>query len=113
MTRFIAIGVDVNRLDASDHCAVGFASAAGSLECVEYLVQHGADINIIDVHGHAPLYAAATRGHLDITQFLVENGADITVKCVENGWTAAQWARHNGYKNMSECADYLDSLSSN
>ena len=100
------MGFNVNLLDHSKHCSIGFACAKGYMDCVEYLLQHGADINIVDIHGHGPLYAAASRGHLNIVKYLVENGADRDAKCLDKQWTPLQWAIYFKRDNVVE---YLQS----
>ena len=105
--KLLSIGFDINVLDKSKHCAVGFSCAGGYMDCVKYFVENGADINLIDIHGHGPLYAAATRDHLHITKYLIENGADMNVPCNDQGRTPGEWARYYG---RTKCADYLEQL---
>lgn len=51
----------------------------GSLELVQYFVDHGADVNApaVGIPAHAPLMYAAEFGYVEIGKLLLEKGADI------------------------------------
>ena len=51
------------------------AAAAGSTECVQWLLDHGADVQLCDVNCRTALGAAATMGHLHIVRLLCDAGA--------------------------------------
>jgi len=59
--------------------AIHSASAGGSTEIVEHLLQAGADANSRQQGGWTPLHAAAAAGRLDMVRVFLAHGADPTL----------------------------------
>mmetsp|Transcript_13195 Transcript_13195/g.25629 ORF Transcript_13195/g.25629 Transcript_13195/m.25629 type:complete len:243 (+) Transcript_13195:139-867(+) len=73
-------GADINMKSTFEEwTALHYAASAGSLKCVDYLVQYGAFVDVKTneencgtYNGWAPIHFAADAGHLDVVQYLVE-----------------------------------------
>ncbi|KAB1202840.1 hypothetical protein CJ030_MR8G024953 [Morella rubra] len=76
------------------------AVAAGSLACLELLIQAGAKVNI-DVGGATPLHIAAHNGSLEIINCLLKAGADPN-STEENGLKPIQVAAVRGHRGAIE-----------
>lgn len=76
--------------------AIHSASAGGSTEIVERLLQSGADANSRQQGGWTPLHAAAASGRLDMLRALLAHGADPTLTNAE-GKTAHDIALQKGH----------------
>jgi len=86
-------------LDQSDACGdppLVLAAGAGSLACVQLLVEAGADLEQRNVMGESPLVRAAHNGHLAVCRCLLDEGADVNaVDRADN--TALHWAAMRGH----------------
>jgi ankyrin repeat protein len=71
---------DVNAQGGYYVTALCAASAIGSLQIVQLLLEHGADPNVGDSFGITPLDRATLRGYLKMSQLLIEYGADVNAK---------------------------------
>ena len=89
------------------HRALALASQYGHAEIVRLLLDAGEDpnrYNPIRLHAHAtPLHQAAAWGHDQVVRLLVERGTRPDIKDTTSGQgTAADWARHEGHKDIEE-----------
>lgn len=79
MTRLIKLlqKVDVNITDTSGYCALHYASRAGHLNVVKYLVEHGANVNLLTRGNQSSsLHRACQQGHTAVVAFLLRSGAE-------------------------------------
>ncbi|KAE9161373.1 hypothetical protein PF004_g30843 [Phytophthora fragariae] len=84
--------------------ALRWAAREGSLDVVQYLVEHGAVVNAKDYLGDTALMRAAEGGHTTVVQFLTD-GCKADVKASnKNGYTALVWAARCG---QDEVVRYL------
>ena len=72
-------GADIN-LRSGQNTPLRAASFDGSLDIVEWLLNHKADVNAQGVAGYTPLHSAAQKGYLQIFQILMEHNADIHIR---------------------------------
>ncbi len=77
-------------IHAENDCAARWASVKGHLEVVKFLVLEGADIH---AENDESVIWASSNGHLEVVKFLVSEGADVNA---ENDW-AVIWASSNGH----------------
>lgn len=86
------------------HKALALASQFGHLEIVRLLLDSGEDPNRyspIGLHSHStPLHQAAAGGHSEVVRLLVERGAKPNIKDTLWQATAADWAKHEGKKEI-------------
>lgn len=75
--------------------AIHSATAGGSAEILEKLLQSGAHPNVRQSGGFTALHAAATAGRLDMVHLLLANGADPTLT-TDEGKTAFDLATTSG-----------------
>eukprot|EP00049_Salpingoeca_infusionum_P004011 m.73736 g.73736 ORF g.73736 m.73736 type:complete len:281 (+) comp12373_c0_seq8:185-1027(+) len=73
----ISRGVNVNSPDSMQRRAVHFASCAGHIDVLQYLILHSANVNVKDQRGNSPLHLAACTSHTAIITLLIRAGADI------------------------------------
>lgn len=53
-------------------------------------------------HSHAtPLHQAALSGHKEIAQLLLAHGAEPSVQDILYNGTPADWAEHNGHRELA------------
>ena len=82
-----------------------FASGAGCLELVGFLLDRGADPNIVDRGGHAPLYVVAnecgSETGPDVVKALVHAGADVNACAGSTKATALHMAARRGYVGIA------------
>ncbi|KAE9122499.1 hypothetical protein PF006_g17638, partial [Phytophthora fragariae] len=84
--------------------ALRWAAREGSLDVIQYLVEHGAVVNAKDYLGDTALMRAAEGGHTTVVQFLTD-GCKADVKASnKNGYTALVWAARCG---QDEVVRYL------
>lgn len=86
-------------------CALTLASQYGHTEIVSILLDAGEDPNRynIGIHAHStPLHQAAAGGHDKVVRLLVERGARVDMKDTLWQGTPADWARHEGKKDIEE-----------
>jgi ankyrin repeat protein len=83
--------------------ALHFAAEAGSVGCLEVLMQdRRLDLSARDKKGRTPLFAAALAGQSEMINVLYENGGvDVDVKD-KNGLTPLWWASTNGHHKVVE-----------
>jgi Ankyrin repeats (3 copies) len=86
------------------HLALAMASQYGRVEIVRLLLDAGEDpgrYNPVGAHSHAtPLHQAAGAGCEDLARLLIERGARADAKDLLWHGTPADWARHEGRKDM-------------
>jgi hypothetical protein len=86
------------------HWALALASQFNHVEIVRMLLDAGEDPNRFNpVGGHChstPLHQAAGAGHLDLVKLLVARGAKLDWKDTMWDGTPADWARHEGKKEV-------------
>ncbi len=69
--------MNADAVDTSGYSSLHYASRAGHLEVVKYLVAHGANVNFSTRSNQSsPLHRACQQGHLLVVKFLLQNGAD-------------------------------------
>jgi ankyrin repeat protein len=76
--------IEKSRLDLNEPSEDGYylihrAATVGSVQCLEYLIQHGAKVNVFDRHGYLPLELAVFEGEFDCASYLIQQGA-----CINN-----------------------------
>ena len=106
----MSAGFDVNFMDDVGQTLLNWAAAFGTLEMVEYLLEHGADVN----RGlkSSSLHYAACFGRPNIVKLLLQYGADPDLRD-EDGHTPLEKAQERGdewhrqvietLENPSEC----------
>ncbi|WP_341820859.1 ankyrin repeat domain-containing protein [Wolbachia endosymbiont (group A) of Myopa testacea] len=60
--------------------ALHYASGAGCVEVIKFLIEKGADINTAKYERWTALHSAAYRGNLETIRFLLDKGADPTIR---------------------------------
>ncbi|HLV97690.1 MAG TPA: ankyrin repeat domain-containing protein [Ktedonobacterales bacterium] len=101
--------------DEERHRALALASQHGHAEIVRLLLDAGEDpnrYNPVEFHAHStPLHQAAAWGHDEVVRLLVEHGArpDMKDTTPEQG-TPADWARHEGQKDIEEYLQTQEAL---
>jgi ankyrin repeat protein len=89
---------------ADRHLALAVASQVGHIEIVRLLLDAGEDPNRYNPpggHAHTtPLHQAALIGHEDLVRLFVERGASVDTKDLLWRGTPADWARHEGRKEL-------------
>lgn len=76
-----AAGVDLNYKNSRNASVLAQATAAGSVEMVNYLIEQGVEVNTQDVDGDTPLMYAAGLGRLEHVQALLDSGkVDLNVR---------------------------------
>lgn len=88
---FIAIGKDVNAVDAESRTPLHFAAGAAHLEIAEALIEAGAELESVDSKGNTPLMYAAGYGRPALVALLLDRGASVSGKN-GTGKTAADLA---------------------
>jgi ankyrin repeat protein len=71
-------GADVDVCDSSENTPL--RQANGTLDIMQWLLDHEADVNAQGFNGYNPLHNAAFYGHLQAFQMLIEHNADIHVQ---------------------------------
>jgi ankyrin repeat protein len=86
------------------HLALALAAQFGHVEMVRLLLDAGEDPNLynpVGGHSHAtPLHMAAGSGHDEVVRLLVERGARLDLKDILWQATPADWARHEGRREI-------------
>jgi hypothetical protein len=86
------------------HWTLALASQFGQVEIVRMLLDAGEDpnrYNPVGGHSHStPLHQAAANGNVDLVRLLVERGAKLDWKDTMWQATPAEWARHEGKKEV-------------
>ncbi|HEY2470744.1 MAG TPA: ankyrin repeat domain-containing protein [Terracidiphilus sp.] len=84
--------------------ALGLACQFGKAEIVLSLLDTGVDpngYNLPGMHSHStPLHQAALGGHEHVVRLLVERGAETKARDLLWNGTPADWARHEGHKEV-------------
>ena len=70
------------------------ACHSGSMELVQWLVEHGANVNAKNIKGETVLHSAAYSGNMELVQWLIERGANVKAKDKERNTvvTYAEWS---------------------
>ncbi|WP_353270944.1 MULTISPECIES: ankyrin repeat domain-containing protein [unclassified Wolbachia] len=88
--------------------ALHYASEAGCLEVVDFLVQKGADIGASGGYeGWTPLHYAADQGRLEIVKFLLDKGAD-PIAVAKDGRTPRSMAVISEERNKDKNKQYRE-----
>ena len=86
------------------HWTLALASQFGQVEIVRMLLDAGEDpnrYNPVGGHSHStPLHQAAANGNGDLVRLLVERGPKLDWKATMWQATPAEWARHEGIKEV-------------
>lgn len=106
---FIAIGKDVNAVDAEERSPLHFAAGAAHLEIAEALIDAGANLESVDSKGNTPLMYAAGYGRPALVALLLDKGASVTGKN-GTGKTAADLARLDSRNPVSQDAALMARL---
>lgn len=91
-----------NQLDGGDtgYSPLVYASRAGHVSCVEYLISQGADVNFCTrAMGSTALHRAAVQGHAEVVRKLVQAGCDMGIRDCD-GKTAYDKARGAGHEDV-------------
>ncbi|KAK4004978.1 hypothetical protein OUZ56_006704 [Daphnia magna] len=76
--------IKADTLDTSGYSSLHYASRAGHLKVVKYLVTHGADVNLpTRSNQSSPLHRASQQGHLAVVKFLLDRGADSGLRDID------------------------------
>ncbi|HTR25395.1 MAG TPA: ankyrin repeat domain-containing protein [Terriglobales bacterium] len=88
------------------HLALTVAADYGQVDIAHMLLDAGEDpnrYNPVGGHSHTtPLHQAAAKGNLEMVRVLVERGARLDIKDVLWHGTPADWARHEGKREIEE-----------
>ncbi len=88
------------------HKALALASQFGHVDVVRLLLDAGEDPNRyspVGLHSHStPLHQASAGGHDTVVRLLVERGATPRMKDTLFGATPADWAKHEGRKEIEQ-----------
>ena len=76
--RGLALGVDVNAIDATKSTALHYATKHSHLSLMRFLIENGADLNITNKRLSTPLHL--TEKNIDTIRVLLEAGADPNLK---------------------------------
>lgn len=77
-----------------------YASRAGHVSCVEYLISQGADVNFCTrAMGSTALHRAAVQGHVEIVRILLGAGCDASIRDCD-GMTAYDKALRTGHEEV-------------
>lgn len=91
--------------DDERRVAIALAAQHGRTEAVHELLEAGADaVSFTPPPGHShatPLHQAALGGHKEIAQLLLTYGAAPSVRDVLYDGTPADWAEHNGHRELA------------
>ncbi|KAH7719924.1 CBN-MLT-4 protein [Aphelenchoides avenae] len=84
-------------LDRALHCA----AFAGSVYCVDQLLEFGANVSWQDEYGLMPLHVAADKGHFVVVERLVARGADVNARAADPKVTPLALARSSGHEKVA------------
>jgi ankyrin repeat protein len=80
----IAQGVDLTARNTRGHAPIHLATAMGSSDVVQFLLNNGAEVNVAGTDsGCTSLHYAASLGHVDLCELLVRYGADTDAQTAE------------------------------
>ena len=104
MTRlFLEFGADINAsggILSQGRTALHLACSAGSVDCIEVLLECKANTRSLDLQKRTCLHHAASSGSAQTINLLLKEGLDPRTVDI-NGWTALDWAaRGGGRKNF-------------
>ena len=69
-----AINIDTAVED--NYSAIHYASAAGNLELVNFLIFNSCNVHLKDKYGSTPIWFASQYGHMEVARSLLQAGAD-------------------------------------
>lgn len=69
--------VEVNHVDEVGRSALHYASAAGSVKCVEHLLKRGINVNLADRKGWTAIHIAVSKNFTEVAKLLIDAKADI------------------------------------
>lgn len=99
-------GFDIKAKDEKGQHSLHVASAAGSIDVAEYLLDSKISINDADIEGRTPLMLAVLSGRPEMVGWLLKQGADPKMKD-KNGYTALMLAVENRQvKSLEELAPH-------
>jgi len=101
----LAKGGDINAKDAAEQTPLMYASEAGRLDVVKYLVENGADVNVKSFHkrtrGTALIYASSNN-RIDVMAYLLDHGANINETTDGAEESSLFWTVAKGYVEATE-----------
>jgi len=98
--------IDINFMDDVGQTLLNWATAFGTAEMVEYLINKGADVN--KGQRSSSLHYAACFGRVNIVKLLLRHGANPEIRD-EEGKTPLDKARERGEENHREIVQILQS----
>ena len=101
-------GAELRIRSAASRSPLAMATQADSVPIMEDLIKEGCLVNekVLPAKGGRPLlHIAAAKGSLGAVQVLLRHGADRHFRTEEDGKTAAEVARSNGYSNLADIID--------
>jgi len=94
--KLVAAGAEVNQPGWS---AVHYAAASGSVETLDFLLEHAAYIDSESPNKTTPLMMALRFGKYDTAKALIDGGADVSLKN-DAGMTAMNFAEESERKDL-------------
>lgn len=91
-------GASVDTILLGGSSLINYASAAGMLELLNYLLSNGFDVNHVDEDGATPLYDALVEGNYLVAKALIRKGADVNFRSM--GVTPAEYIERKGLKKI-------------
>lgn len=92
----------IETIDFATRTSMHYASSAGHIDIIKYLISRGMETNIGDLYRQTPLYYAAAGGHKETVDFLLSlNNNDLNNIAI-NGNSYLHVAANGGLKEFAE-----------